>query len=144
MFKERTGDLTKGSSGLCMDLQPYPWPPVPVCPGLGVGATGGTLSRAPGKSCSSASASLFWLWLLSVLTGCKRKLWSFLCFFFFPFLFYIGAQLINVVLVSGVQQGDSVIHTHASFLFQILFPIRLLQNTEQNSLCYTESSYWFL
>ena len=52
--------------------------------------------------------------------------------------------MINVVLVSGAQQGDSVVHTHASFLFQILFPIRLLQNTEQSSLCYTESSYWFL
>ena len=60
------------------------------------------------------------------------------------FFFFIGAQLINVVLVSGVQQGDSVIHTHASFLFQILFPVRLLQNTEQSSLCYTESSYCFL
>ena len=31
--------------------------------------------------------------------------------FFLNFLFYIGVQLINnVVLVSGVQQSDSVIH----------------------------------
>ena len=37
----------------------------------------------------------------------------------------------NVVLVSGVQQSDSVIHTHVSILFQILSPFRLLQNTEQ-------------
>ena len=30
-------------------------------------------------------------------------------FFFFKFLFYIGVQLINnVVLVSGIQQSDSV------------------------------------
>ena len=57
---------------------------------------------------------------------------------FFNFLFYIGAQLINdVVLVSGVQQRDSVIHVHVSILFQILFPIRLLQNSEQSSLCST-------
>ena len=82
----------------------------------------------------------FCLYSLAVKENCG----VFCVFFFFSFLFYIGAQLINVVLVSGVQQGDSVIHTHASFLFQILFPIRLLQNTEQNSLCYTESSYWFL
>ena len=52
-------------------------------------------------------------------------------FFFFNFLFYIGAQLINnVVLVSGVQQSDSVIHIHVSILFQILFPFRLLHNIE--------------
>ena len=43
-------------------------------------------------------------------------------FFFFNFLFYIGVQLINnVVLVSGVQQSDSVIHIHVPILFQILF-----------------------
>ena len=29
----------------------------------------------------------------------------------------------NVVIVSGVQQSVSVIHTHVSILFQILFPI---------------------
>ena len=43
----------------------------------------------------------------------------------------------NVVLVSGVQQSDSVIRIHVSILFQILFPFRLLQNIEQHSLCYT-------
>ena len=42
----------------------------------------------------------------------------------------------NVVLVSAVQQSDSVIHIHVSILFQILFPFRLLQNIEQSSLCY--------
>ena len=41
------------------------------------------------------------------------------------------------MLVSDVQQSDSVIHIHVSILFQILFPFRLLQNTEQSSLCYT-------
>ena len=42
---------------------------------------------------------------------------------FLKFLFYIGVELINnVVIVSGVQQSDSVIHIHVSILFQILFP----------------------
>ena len=43
----------------------------------------------------------------------------------------------NVVLVSGVQQSDPVIHIHVSILFQILLPFRLLQNIEQCYLCYT-------
>ena len=44
-------------------------------------------------------------------------------------LFYIGVELVNtVVLVSGVQQSDSVIHIHISILFQIIFPYRLLQS----------------
>ena len=48
---------------------------------------------------------------------------------FFNFLFYIGVELINnVVLVSGIQESDSVIHIHVSLLFQILFPFRLLHN----------------
>ena len=38
----------------------------------------------------------------------------------------------NDIIVSDVQQNDSVIHTHVSILFQILFPFRLLQNTEQS------------
>ena len=38
----------------------------------------------------------------------------------------------NVVFVSVVQQSDSVIHIHVCILFQILFPFRLLQNTEQS------------
>ena len=46
----------------------------------------------------------------------------------------------NVVLVSGVQQSDSVIHIHVSILFQILFPI--LQNIEQSSLCSTVGPCW--
>ena len=66
-----------------------------------------------------------------------------LYFFFFNFLFYIVVQLINnVALVSGVQQSDSVIHTHISILFQVLFPFRLLQNIEQSSLCYTVGPCW--
>ena len=58
--------------------------------------------------------------------------------FFFNFLFCIGVELINnVVIVSGVQPSDSVTHIHVSILFQILFPFRQLHNIEQNSLCYT-------
>ena len=37
----------------------------------------------------------------------------FWCHFIFKFLFYIGVQSIyNVVLVSAVEQSDSVIHIH--------------------------------
>ena len=43
----------------------------------------------------------------------------------------------NVVLVSGVQQNDSVIHV--CILFQILFPYRLFQSIEYSSLCYSRS-----
>ena len=64
--------------------------------------------------------------------------------FIFKFLFYIGVELINnVALVSGVQQSDSLIHTHVSVLFQILFPFSLLQNIVQSSLCSTVGPCWF-
>ena len=39
--------------------------------------------------------------------------------FFLNFLFYIGVYLINnVVLVSGVQQSDSVTHMHDDTYFK--------------------------
>ena len=41
----------------------------------------------------------------------------------------------SVVSVSGMQQSDSVLHIHVSILFLILFPLRLLQNTEQSYPC---------
>ena len=41
------------------------------------------------------------------------------------------------MIVSGVQQSDSIIHIHVSILFQILFPFRLLRDIEQRPLCYT-------
>ena len=57
-------------------------------------------------------------------------------FFFFNFLFYIRVELINnVVIVPGGHQSDSVICIPVSIL-QISFPIRLLNNIEQCSLCY--------
>ena len=48
----------------------------------------------------------------------------------------------NVVLVSGVQQSDSVIHIYVSILFQILFPFVLLHNIEQSSLCCAIGPCW--
>ena len=42
----------------------------------------------------------------------------------------------NVVLFSGVQQSDSVIHILVSILFEMLFPFRLLQSAEQNGANY--------
>ena len=48
----------------------------------------------------------------------------------------------NVVLVSRVQQSDSLIHIHVAMLSQILFPFRLLHNIEQSSLCYTVDPCW--
>ena len=63
-------------------------------------------------------------------------------FSFFFKLIFIGIQLIyNVVLVSAVQQSESVIHIHISTLFKILFPYRSLQSIEQCSLCYTVGAY---
>ena len=50
-------------------------------------------------------------------------------FFFFCLFFhvFIGVQLIyNVVLVSGEQQSESVIHRHISTLFLDYFPIQAI------------------
>ena len=46
------------------------------------------------------------------------------------------------MLVSRVQQSDSVIHIHVSVRFQILFSFRLLQSVEQSSLCYPVGPRW--
>ena len=48
----------------------------------------------------------------------------------------------SIVLVSGVQQSDSGICMHVPIPFQILFPLRLLQKTEQSSLCYPVGPCW--
>ena len=47
----------------------------------------------------------------------------------------------KVVLVSGVQQSDSVIHTGIFFLSDA-FPLGFLRNTELSSLCYTVGPGW--
>ena len=51
------------------------------------------------------------------------------------FFSLIEVELICNVLVSRVQQSDSVTHTY-TYIFQILFHYSLLQDTEYNSLCY--------
>ena len=87
--------------------------------------------------------SFFFFAIYIMITGYYSFYTTKFFFLFFNFLFYIGVELINnVVLVSGVQQSDSVIHVHVSILFQILFPIRLLHNIEQSSLCYTLGPCW--
>ena len=48
--------------------------------------------------------------------------------FFLKIILYWNIVVYNVVLVSGVQQSDLVIHIHISILFQIIFPGTLLQN----------------
>ena len=54
-----------------------------------------------------------------------------LAFIFFSiFILYWSIVALHVVLVSGVQQSDLVIHIHISTLFQILVPYKLLQNIE--------------
>ena len=45
-------------------------------------------------------------------------------------------MIYNVVLISGVQQSDSVMHIHTSTVFQTLFLYRLLQSIQYSSLCY--------
>ena len=47
-------------------------------------------------------------------------------------LMFIRVQLIcNVALLSTVHQSESIVHTHISTLFQVLFPHRSLQSIEQ-------------
>ena len=59
------------------------------------------------------------------------------------FVFYIGVQLINnVVMTSGVQQSGSVIHMYLSILFHILFPFNLLHNIKQSSMFYEVGPCW--
>ena len=50
-------------------------------------------------------------------------------------------KVINNVLVSGVQQIVQQIYMYL-FLFQIHLLIRVLQNIEQSSLCYTVGPCW--
>ena len=64
-------------------------------------------------------------------------------FLFLNYLFYIGVEPINnVVIVLGGQQRDSAIHIHVSILPKAPFPPRLPHNIEQSSLCYTVGHCW--
>ena len=74
----------------------------------------------------------------------------------FSFVYFFklstGEWLIyNVVLVSGVEQSESVIYIYIYIIiynlyiyiiFKILFPYRLLCSIEWYSLCYIGDSYW--
>ena len=61
----------------------------------------------------------------------------------FNFLFYIGVQPVNsVVIVSGGQYRDSAIHIHVSSLPQTPLASRLPHNMKQSSLCYTVGPSW--
>ena len=48
---------------------------------------------------------------------------------------FTGVQLIHsVVLVSGIQQSESIIHIHLSALFLDSFPIQAITERDQSSL----------
>ena len=52
-------------------------------------------------------------------------------------------SIYNIVLVSSVQYNDSYTYLHIFiYIFQILFPYKLLQNIEYHSLCYTVGPYY--
>ena len=62
---------------------------------------------------------------------------------FILFLNFILYWSINhVILVSGIQQSDSIILIHVAILSKILFLCRLLQSIEQSSLCYILGPCW--
>ena len=44
-----------------------------------------------------------------------------------------------MLLVSGIQENESVMHIHVSILFQNFFPFRLLQNIEHRYPCWFSS-----
>jgi len=84
------------------------------------------------------------IWLNDFTSQFSYISWYSLSFIYFilNFLFCIGVQLINsVVIVSGKQWKDSVTHTHVSILPQTPLPSRLPQNIEQSSMCCTVSPY---
>ena len=94
--------------------------------------------------CTHLWSRLQWWWswslpssLLSSRNGKKNeKLIIALYNFFFNLLFILYWSTVSV-LVSGVQQIDSVIHIHLPFFVRFCSLYRLLQNIEQSSLCYT-------
>ena len=48
----------------------------------------------------------------------------------------------NIMKGLGIWQSESFIHILVSILFQIIFPIILLHNIEQSSLCYQVGPHW--
>ena len=77
--------------------------------------------------------------LLLLLFSLFILFWLIFYFYCLSFILYWSIVDQQIVLVSGVETSDSVIHIHVSIFFQILFLSRLLPNIEQSSLilCYT-------
>ena len=49
----------------------------------------------------------------------------------------------NVVLVSGVQLSDSIVHIHLSIFYQIFFPIQVItEYGSEFSVLYSRSLGW--
>ena len=122
--------------GLPLSLLPFPLPPprLKFLPYFKIGTKIPLLLSPP----PAPSLFVFFLHQISVNNYLHFFTPHSVLFFFLNFLFYIGEQLINnVVLVSGAQQSESVIHIHVPTLFQILFPYRSLQS----SLCCTAGPY---
>ena len=87
-------------------------------------------------------------WHLPLCAGLWKGLLTSVIFlqmlcFILNFLFCIGLELINtVVIVSGEQGRDSAIHIHVPILCQIPLPSGLPHNSEQSCLCYTVGPCW--
>ena len=99
---------------------------------MGLYWVGSAVGRGCGESqvlkCLQQSEQVSLLWTFNLSKRAKGVL-------------FIEVWLIySVLLVSGIQHSNSVIHL--CILFQILFPYRLLQNTEYSSLCYTVGPFW--
>ena len=129
----------------------FPWAvcvPPQVCQDTGVAS--GTLSRILWQWMWSSSflSEILTLYFDTLYISPVAPVRSFMDenTLFFNFLLYTGVQLINnTVLVSHVQQTDSVITIHVfsyMCIFQICFPFRLLHNIEQGSLCCTVGLFW--
>ena len=79
----------------------------------------------------SASSQCFSTWPFSAAPGSSWLVSCGLDALKKTFLIFIGVELIyNGVLISAIQESESVIHIHISILFQILFLFRLLQTIE--------------
>ena len=59
-------------------------------------------------------------------------------FSFFNLIFILYWSIVDLqCCISGIQQSDSLTYVHISILLQIVFPCRLLQNTEEFPVLYS-------
>ena len=79
---------------------------------------------------------------LSQFSSLLPSLLLFIIFLTFYFVLEYSCLTNNVVIVSGEQRKDSVIHIPVSILSQTPLPSRLPRNIEQSSLCYTAGPCW--